>query len=69
MYKITFKENRKYELVVNNNTIGIFYGRDTLEVDDSIIESKDFESDKKYFVIEKVETKKFEKKTEKKDKE
>jgi hypothetical protein len=53
MYLLTFKENRKYELTVNNQIVAIFYGRETKELDDSIVESKDFESDRNYFIVEK----------------
>jgi hypothetical protein len=51
VYTITFKENRKYELVVNNQTVAIFYGRETKEVSSSVVESKDFESDRNYFIV------------------
>lgn len=47
---ITFKGNRRFELYVDREVF-IFEGRETKEIDISIIEHPDFQNVRKYFTI------------------
>lgn len=55
MYNVTFKENRKSELIINNQLVATFYGRETKELEDAVVESNDFQTaEKEYYIFEKI---------------
>ena len=52
-YVLTFKQNRSFDLHLGKKMIS-FGPKESIEVDESVVEHKDFAQSSKYFVIKEI---------------